>query len=99
MVRAGTASDFAATAFGRIKGARRTDHEPRSFRDPLAFKLRDRSEYMKNEPTSRRGGVDVLGERPEPRTLLLDQFDNLDEVTQRPGKPIVLGDHHDIALA
>jgi hypothetical protein len=43
------------------------------------------------------GGVDVLRERAKARALALDGLHDLQEVLQRPGQPVILGDHHHVA--
>ena len=54
---------------------------------------------MEHQPTCGRGGVDVLGQRPEARALRLDRVHNVKKITQGTGKAVVLGNSDHVALA
>lgn len=54
---------------------------------------------MKHQPAGRRGGVDVLGQRPETRALRLDRIHDVEKVTQGAGEAVVLGNGDHVALA
>ena len=54
---------------------------------------------MKHQPPRRRGGVDVLGQRPEARALRLDGVHDIEKVAQGSGQAVVLGDGDHVALA
>ena len=54
---------------------------------------------MKHQPTCWRGGVDVFGQRPKPRSLGLDRVHDIEKVTQGTGEAVVLGDGNHVALA
>ena len=54
---------------------------------------------MEDQATGGRGGVDVFGQRPKPAAALFDDFHNIEKITQRPGKAVVLGDDDHISRA
>ena len=54
---------------------------------------------MKHQPTGGRGGVDILGQRPEARAMPLDRVHDVEKVTQGTGKAIILRDGDHVALA
>jgi hypothetical protein len=54
---------------------------------------------MEHQPTGGRGGVDVLGQRPEARALRLDRVHDIEKVAQGTGEAVILGDGDHVALA
>lgn len=47
---------------------------------------------MEGQATGGRRRVDVLGQRPEPASALLDRLHDVEQVPQRAGEAVVLGD-------
>lgn len=70
----------------------------RALRDPFALELSDGSEDVKDETAGRCRRVDILGQGPESCPACPYGFDDVEKVLQRPGKAIILGDYHHIAL-
>lgn len=54
---------------------------------------------MEHQPTGGRGGVDVLGQRPEARAPRLDRVHDVEKVAQGTGEAVILGDGDHVALA
>ncbi len=54
---------------------------------------------MEHKPPGWRGGVDVLGQRPEACALRLDRVHDVEKVAKGTGEAVVLGDGDHVALA
>ena len=54
---------------------------------------------MENEFASRGGGIDVLGQATEPDPLSFKRVDRVDQMTQRPAKPIDPPDNNSVTGA
>ena len=54
---------------------------------------------MEDQPPCGGRGVDVLGQLPEPSTALLDGLHDVEKVTQRPWKAVVLRHHDHVTVA
>lgn len=67
--------------------------------DQIALELRQGAEDVEHQHASRRGGVDVLGERAEPDASGRHLADLLDQVTHRAAESIELPDHQRVAGA
>jgi hypothetical protein len=52
---------------------------------------------MEEQPATRGGGVDALGQRPQPDVTRLQVVDDLLEVAYRASEPVQLGDHQGVA--
>lgn len=53
---------------------------------------------MESQTTGRRGGVDILGQRPEAAAALLNCLHDIEKVTQRPRKPVILRHHYHASM-
>jgi hypothetical protein len=56
---------------------------PGALQDELAFELGQRPEHVKDQPTARGGGGDVLGQRSEPHPALTEIGRHVDQMPQR----------------
>ncbi len=65
----------------------------------LALELGKRQQHVEGQPPHRGGGVELLGDRDERDTVLVEQFDQLGKVGQRAGQAIDLVDDDDVDLA
>ena len=54
---------------------------------------------MKHQTACRRRRVDVLGQRSEAGSALANDLYNLQKVFQGPGKTVVFGDGHNVAVS
>lgn len=67
------------------------------FHDALALELRDRGKDVEDESAGRRRGVDVLGQRPEPRAAFLHLVHDAEKILEGPRQAVVLRDRHHVA--
>ena len=83
-----------ATALARGAQARLS-----ALADQIALELRQGAEDIEHQHTSRRGGVDVFGERTEPDASRRQLADLLDQVAHRAAEPIELPHNQRVAGA
>lgn len=67
--------------------------------DQVALELAQRTEHMEDEPSARRGGVDVFSQRAEADAPCFQLADRLNQVRQGAAKPIQPPDDQHIAIA
>ncbi len=66
-----------------------------AFDDQVVLELGDRGEHVEEQPATRGGGVNALGQRPQPDVTGLQVVDDLLEVAHRASEP--LGHHQGVA--
>jgi hypothetical protein len=65
----------------------------------LTLELSKRQQDVQRQPPHGRGGVELLGDRDEGHTVLVEQLDEFCEVRQRAGQAVDLVDHDHVDLA
>ena len=70
-----------------------------AFDDQVVLELGDRGEHVEEQPATRGGGVDALGQRAQPDVTGLQLIGEGLEVAHRASEPVQLGDHQGVAGA
>lgn len=68
----------------------------RTIPDQVALELRQRGEQVDHQPAAGGGGVDVLGQGPEPHPFVLELGHRVEQMTDRTAQPIQPPDHHSV---